>query len=111
MPLSYLALASLLYPTLLEDFLFDTGVKYAASSANDVEFSSISEFSPPKTPAKHTPLSLVAIKTDSLVKSLSTPSRVVSFSPLLHVLRTNNRPIYPHQMRASDIRIQALHSL
>ena len=80
-PRSNLALASLLYPALLADFLLVAGVKYAASNAIEVVLSSISEFAPPKTPPKQTPLSLVAINTESVVSVLSTSSSVINFSP------------------------------
>ena len=56
-------------------------MKYAASNAKEVVLSSISELAPPKTPPKQTPLSFVAINTESVVKVLSTSSRVTSFSP------------------------------
>ena len=47
----------------------------------DEVLSSTSELLPPKTPPKHTGVSFVAIRTESVVKSLSTSSRVTIFSP------------------------------
>ena len=78
---SYLAEASVLIPSAFAVLLTETPLNIADSKTMVVVSSIIPEYSPPITPATATGLFSSAITSISGFKALSTPSRVVIFSP------------------------------
>ena len=87
-PLSFLYEESVEIPNLLPVFLIFSGVKYATSKNIFFVSEVISVPIPPIIPAIAIAFSSSAITNSPLVNSLSTPSRVVIFSPILASLTT-----------------------
>ena len=87
-PLSFLYPESVTIPSFFADFLMLSGVKYATSKNTFLVSASICVACPPIIPAIAIGLTSSAITSSPFTSSLSTPSRVVIFSPFSAALTT-----------------------